>query len=118
MSIEPKRYHLIFDIHNYPHKRINKNFLTKILEELPTFIGMQIIAGPIVANGVKENPGLSGFVIIDYSHISIHTFSRYNKILIDVFSCKLYNRELVIRFLLDTLGIKRASIKTKTVSWG
>lgn len=113
-----KRYHIIFDIKSYSCKEINRNTLKKVLSELPPLIDTQIIAGPVIVEGVKGNPGLSGFVIIDYSHISIHTFSRYDEILIDIFSCKPYIKEVVIEFLLATLGIGKTNMKIKTVSWG
>ncbi len=119
LVMKTKRYHVIFDIYNY-QKRVSKNFLKKILEELPPVIDMSIIAGPLVVEGAETNPGLSGFVIIDYSHISIHTFShpKFNEILMDVFSCKPYYVETVTKFLLNRLEIDIPNIKIKKVSWG
>jgi len=116
--MKSKRYHILLDIEDYSRKEINKDTLKKILRELPPLIGMQIIAGPVIVDCVEGNPGLSGFVIIDYSHISIHTFSGYNEILIDIFSCKPYIKEVVIEFLLTTLEINKTNMKIKIVSWG
>ena len=38
-----------------------------------------------------DDAGVSGFVIIAESHISIHTFPRRNYVNIDIFSCKAFD---------------------------
>jgi S-adenosylmethionine decarboxylase len=89
-----------------------RNFVVKeILTELPGKIGMKIIAGPIIVAGEPENPGWTGFVIIDKSHISIHTFEIGNLISIDVFSCKPFDVENVKKYLFKTLKLERLNIQ-------
>ncbi len=83
----------------------------RILSELPALIGMKVLAGPYVVEGVPENPGWTGFVIIDKSHISIHTFYEGNKVSIDVFSCKTFDEGVVIRYLEEHLPLKK--VKTR-----
>lgn len=58
-------------------------------------IGMKILEGPIVVEGLPGNPGWTGFVVIDKSHIAIHTFSEGNKVSVDVFSCKPFEKDIV-----------------------
>lgn len=72
--------------------------IESILRELPGKIGMKILEGPVVVQGVPENPGWTGFVIIDKSHIAIHTFDDGNKVSIDVFSCKQFDKDAVIEY--------------------
>jgi S-adenosylmethionine decarboxylase len=115
--MKTRRYQIVFDVSNLSACE-NKTVLKEVLTSIPKLIKMKIIAGPIIVDGVKNNPGLSGFVIIDYSHISIHTFPRYKEILIDVFSCKKYSRRAVIDFIRNKLRVKRSDISVKTVSWG
>ena len=79
----------------------------RILSELPALIGMKILAGPYVVEGVPENPGWTGFVIIDKSHISIHTFYEGNGVSVDVFSCKTFDEEVVVRYLKEHLPFKK-----------
>ena len=64
-----------------------RSFLT----EYPDNLGMTRITDPNVLeyNGPNhDDAGVSGFVIIAESHISIHTFPRRNYVNIDIFSCK------------------------------
>ena len=64
-----------------------RDFLFKCPDEL----GMTRITEPEVLeyNAPKaEDAGISGFVIIAESHISIHTFPRREYVNIDIFSCR------------------------------
>jgi len=101
--------HLIID--GVLSHSVDKEVGRSILSELPTLIGMKVLAGPYVVEGVPENPGWTGFVIIDKSHISIHTFYEGNKVSIDVFSCKTFDEGVVIRYLEEHLPFKK--VKTR-----
>ena len=46
-----------------------------------------------------EDWGISGFVLIAESHISIHTFPERRYVNIDIFSCKDFNSEYAIQEL-------------------
>ena len=64
------------------------------LTHYPAKLGMTRITEPNVLeyNGPKvEDAGVSGFVIIAESHISIHTFPYRNYVNIDIFSCKSFD---------------------------
>ena len=66
------------------------------LTDYPDNLGMTRITEPNVVeyNGPKhDDAGVSGFVIIAESHISIHTFPRRNYVNIDIFSCKSFDSE-------------------------
>ena len=90
-------------------RQIGKADLEAILNELPGRIGMHILAGPIVVEGVQENPGWTGFVIIDKSHISIHTFNDGNMISVDLFSCKNFDTDKVLEYLEENIKMTRVS---------
>lgn len=113
-----QRFHIIIDI-----KDINSSIvedeagLKKFLEDLPGVIDMHVLYPPVVTHGIPENPGLSGFVLIDYSHISIHTFTQYNQALVDIFSCKSYDQEVATEAALKYFQVSRQSAKIETVSW-
>ena len=73
-----------------------RNFLT----QYPDNLGMTRITEPSVLeyNGPKiEDAGVSGFVIIAESHISIHTFPYRNYVNIDIFSCKSFDKDQAIQ---------------------
>ena len=61
------------------------------LDEYPHAIGMTKIIPPQVYTyhgKTAEDWGVSGFVLIAESHISIHTFPERQYVNIDIFSCK------------------------------
>jgi len=84
------------------------NLIYRILDELPTRIGMTKIMPPYVFkySGLKpEDWGLSGFVLIAESHISIHTFPEKNFVSVDIFSCKHFDAEFASDYLKKTFGM-------------
>jgi S-adenosylmethionine decarboxylase len=74
---------------------------------------MHILAGPLIVEGVPENPGWTGFVIIDKSHISIHTFNNGNRISVDLFSCKIFDKNKVLEYL--EKNIKMTQVSSRVV---
>ena len=66
--------------------------ISGLLNAIPGEIGMTQISEPIVTEYLDEASstdwGLSGFVLIAESHISIHTFPERDYVNVDVFSCK------------------------------
>lgn len=70
----------------------NKELVFRILNELPGNIGMKKLAEPVVyralPNNTKDPGGWSGFVVINESHISIHTFPARGFVSADVYTCK------------------------------
>jgi S-adenosylmethionine decarboxylase len=106
-----RRFHLILDIVNVDLKKLNdKKFLINIISDLTSLVKMKILFGPKVINGVDENPGLTAFCIIDFSHISIHTFTRTNEFYLDIFSCKPFNKNKVIQYVKKVLDVKNNQI--------
>ncbi len=74
----------------------------KFLDECPDQIYMTKIMPPYVFkyNGIKpEDWGVSGFVLIAESHISIHTFPEKSYLSLDIFSCKEFNVPKTIKYL-------------------
>jgi len=68
------------------------------LDDLVEAIGMTRISETVVARYEAADPGdsgLSGTVLIAESHISIHTYPERGFCLLDVFSCKDFDAEVV-----------------------
>jgi S-adenosylmethionine decarboxylase len=84
---------------------VTSEMVDSILRELPGRIGMKIIAGPVVVEGNPCNPGWTGFVVIDKSHIAIHTFTEGNRISIDVYSCQPFDAEEVEHYLSQKIAL-------------
>lgn len=113
-----KRYHVLIDVSGVDNAILNdEEGLSGFLKKLPGMIGMSVLKGPEIAVGIPENPGLSGFVIIDYSHISIHTFTNSNEALVDIFSCKPYNQEVTTNAVLDYFKTHKGNSRIQIVCW-
>lgn len=71
------------------------------MDELVGFLGMRKLIEPVsVTCGESDNGwdngGVSAFVIIAESHISIHTFPQAALLTADVYSCKPFDTEAAI----------------------
>ena len=104
--------HLIIDGYGSdPAKMQDVDLIYDILDRYPARIGMVKISPPYVSKYVGSKPedwGVSGFVLIAESHISIHTFPERSYINIDVFSCKDFDPEQAIRDFTEYFGLKEA----------
>lgn len=105
--------HLTLDFYGcYKENLRNVNLIYLILDELPEIIGMQKLTKPslIVYEGKQESfdkGGISGFIIIAESHISIHTFIEQQFASIDIFSCKEFDTDKAVNYLFDKLDAKK-----------
>ena len=116
--MQTKRYHIIVDLKGVSKDVVNNvDGLVEFLKSFPSKIGMHVLKGPEVVSGIDENPGITGFVIIDYSHISIHTFSKHDEALVDIFSCKLYDQEVAVQVALDYFKVPRENARIQQVCW-
>jgi len=95
--------HLIIDgFGANPRILEDKELIYQLLDDYPSQIGMTKVASPYVFRYIGSKPedwGISGFVLIAESHISIHTFPEKCYVNIDVFSCKDFDSEQVARDL-------------------
>lgn len=91
--------HLTLDIENCDEKKLVDNkFIYRLLNDLPGKIGMKSISPPFVIEYKDEwasIAGITGFVIIATSHISIHTFPDNKYIFFDIFSCSHFDAKSI-----------------------
>lgn len=105
----------MLDIYECNKEKLDSlDFVWNLLDRIPDMIGMHKITQPYVfaydANGDSEKYGISGMVIIAESHISIHTFPAKLFATIDVYSCRDFEENELIRYItgqLDTLDFER-----------
>ena len=116
--MESKRFHIIYDLRNCNQKINDQKAIREFIEGFVKVVNMSILQGPVVAEGIPQNPGLSSFVIIDFSHISIHTFTKYNEALIDIFSCKEFDKLKAGQYCTEFFGVSTSDSRTKEVWWG
>ena len=82
----------------------DKAHVEHVLEKLVSLLDMRKLINPVVVyceNAVNDwdKGGISGFVIIAESHISIHTFPDAGLLTADVYSCKPFDVALVEGFI-------------------
>lgn len=101
--------HLIIDGYvNDPSKIENKEFIYSFLDLYPEKIKMTKVSTPQVTQHKTPGPeekGLSGFVILAESHISIHIFPEQSYVNIDIFSCREFDCDQATRTIQDQFGL-------------
>lgn len=106
--------HLTLDLnHCNPEKLSDYDLVFDVLNDLPDMIGMTKITQPYVfkySGLVPEDKGITGFVVIAESHISIHTFQEKNYVFIDLFSCKPFDYEFAQKYLIEVFESKKPTV--------
>ena len=105
--------HLTLDLYGCDKKKINDyDHVYQILDEMPEMLGMhkfstpQLTKIPILPNSFDKG-GLTGFVILIESHLSVHTFPKDGFVSFDIFSCKYFSEESAISYLMEKFGANR-----------
>jgi|SRR3989338_2430395 len=104
--------HLTIDGYGGSFEKLNSEELVlKCLNELPEKIGMNKFAEPSVyqalPNDKKDPGGWTGFVVIQESHISIHTFPARGFVSADVYTCKNgLDVEFVIKYFKEAFDLQ------------
>lgn len=103
-----------------PRLMRDEQFIYQVLDSYPSRIDMTKISTPHVFKYVGSKPedwGISGFVFIAESHISLHTFVERCYINIDVFSCKDFNAEQVVMDFKEKFKLTRLSSRLINRDW-
>jgi S-adenosylmethionine decarboxylase len=94
-----------------PGRLADENLVRALLDQCPEEIGMTKIAPPYVRpyypspEGQPADWGISGFVLIAESHLSIHTFPARGLVWADIFSCKGFDAQRVVERVKSTFGL-------------
>jgi S-adenosylmethionine decarboxylase len=103
--------HLMLDGYGCDRSKLeSEEFVYKFLDEFPADIGMTKIMQPSVlkySDTCSEECGISGFVLIAESHVSVHTFPATGYVSIDIFSCKSFDLEAAEREIARRFDITR-----------
>jgi len=104
--------HLTIDgFRGNPEKLASEELVRELLDRYPESIGMTKISAPHVQRYVGSKPedwGVSGFVLIAESHITVHTFPERGLVWADIFSCKGFDAEPAIRTLQEAFDLGEA----------
>jgi len=97
-----------------PQQLSDENEVGALLDQYPQAMGMTKIAPPTVVRyrGPKpEDWGLSGFVMIAESHISVHTFPQRGLLWADLFSCKAFESAAFVEDLRERFRLREMQVK-------
>ncbi|MBI3034302.1 adenosylmethionine decarboxylase [Candidatus Woesearchaeota archaeon] len=102
--------HLTLDGYECDSRKLDDmNFLYGLLDTLPGMIGMTKIMPPYIlyydGKDKPEDRGFSGVVIIAESHISIHTYPEKRFLTFDIYSCKSFDIERTVEYVVKAFGI-------------
>ncbi|MFN3974575.1 MAG: S-adenosylmethionine decarboxylase [Dehalococcoidia bacterium] len=104
--------HLAIDGYTaYADRLTSTEVVYRFLDTCPEAIGMTKITRPAVITyrgPVPEDWGLSGFVIIAESHISVHTFPERLFVHVDIFSCKPFDHQKAQALVAEAFALGRA----------
>lgn len=98
-----------------PDQLADENVVRVILDRYPEEMGMTKITQPTVIRYTGSNPedwGVSGYVMIAESHISMHTFPERHLIWADIFSCKDFDSALILEDLKRRFSLREMSVQT------
>lgn len=90
-------------------KLASEELVRDLLDRYPAEIGMTRISEPYVRRYVGAKPqdwGVSGFVLIGESHITIHTFVEHGQVWVDIFSCKEFDATRAIHDVKRAFGLR------------
>lgn len=111
----PFGQHLMLDAYDCDLKSLDDaNLLYGLLDNLPVELGMRKMIKPYIVhtpgNDKRDPGGWSGFVLIEESHISFHTFVKRRFVTIDVYSCKMFDTDLATKRLKEFFKTKNVEI--------
>src|SRR6266571_2648012 len=94
--------HLMLELYGCSREVLtDEPLIQRVLEEYPARVKMERVSPVHLYQIETSNPldaGLSGFVVIAQSHISLHAWPEYGEVDIDICSCKQFSREDAIAF--------------------
>ena len=100
--------HLMLELYGCDRARLmDEKLIYRALDEYPGRVDMEKVSPVHLYDIETSNPldaGLSGFVVIAQSHISMHAWPEYGEVDIDICSCKEFSQEdgcftiLIVKF--------------------
>lgn len=101
--------HLILDLYGCEDMSTMEG-IYGLLGELAETANMTALTSPYVVRGLPHNPGLSGIIILETSHISVHTFEEENRVAIDVYCCKSFDENATLKRVVEIFKPEKKKI--------
>jgi len=109
--------HLMIECYKCDKKKLeDSNTIYKLLDELPKKINMIALTKPYVVSyngtpGGWDKGGFSGFVMINTSHISIHTFPAQKFFSADLYSCAEFDEIKAAKLIAKAFNAKETEMQ-------
>ena len=107
--------HLIIDAYGIEEEKIKDlRAIRNLLRDLPKKFKMRPLSDAVVKRVATDHYpdwGISGFIMLYESHISIHTWPEKGYMAMDVYSCKDFNAQAIIKYLKKYWNCKRMKIR-------
>ena len=106
--------HVMIDVYDCDADLLaSEPFLHAVLNDYPDVIGMEKVS-PVVLRDIKTSEplddGMSGFVIIATSHVSLHAWPPYGMVNLDIFSCEPFEIETVVNFAKESFRTENVEV--------
>ncbi|MFW9986939.1 MAG: S-adenosylmethionine decarboxylase [Candidatus Odinarchaeota archaeon] len=113
MSFSTKRFQLVMEVGGGDSVRLmSRSFVEALILKVADLSEMEVLHGPVIVEGRPHNPGLTGFVVIDYSHIAVHTFPSSGDLFLDLCSCKMFDATKIEDYVQRSLNVDKSMIKS------
>lgn len=105
-----KGYHILADLWGCPPEKVNEaSRLEEILIDTTSKVGFRVVGKSFYQ--FKPN-GATGVVLLETSHISIHSWPEFNFVALDVYSCSGKTKaKKAIRYLVGVLNPEKVQIR-------
>lgn len=107
--------HLIIDAYGIDYKKLKDyKSIRGLLNSLPEIFKMRPLSGVVIKKVISENYpdwGVSGFIMLYESHISLHTWPEEGYVAMDLYSCKDFDHDAIKKYIKDFWGAKRMKVK-------
>ena len=108
--------HLIVDLINMDRETcLNGIKWVNIFEEIATSLELMVLNKYIHNFEPPAPPGFTGYVLLDASHFSVHTYADNGAIAVDLFSCGGKKMEHAFNNLCTYFDINEKNIKKKLI---
>ena len=106
--------HLLVDMSETDNKIKSKKQIDEFFHELILDkLKMEILSDTVFkeVNDRKEGHGISGMIMLTTSHVSLHADDNHNKVFLDVFSCRYFEKEPVLKYIYEYFKPKRMAYR-------
>ena len=105
----PEYTHLLLELRGCPPARLNdRAAISRLLHKAAESCGLHVLHRRVHAFAPH---GLTGYVLLQESHISVHTWPEMQFALVDVLSCAPLNRTRLVTCVQRELGATRVSAR-------